>query len=256
MWKRFAIGLVLVSGCGKSPSEILKEDQQKAESRQMDSDRSLAELEAKLDREASEVRREDEQRRSEFELRKMSSAVNRTLIKDRSGYEGAVKSAIEITDLLTGIDPAVDALLVANKEWYSAYRTCESFGCSKVRGETFTDWGPKGFRRIEEQEKLAVLHAFVDFVEQYRTDGTVLSFEIRNRATKTPENPSDTYKRVYKEASEFVFAAAIAPDADQYAGQNMDAEKSEIVLARRPLFPAGSRFESDAAKDAKLFGQQ
>ena len=194
------------------------------------------------------------------ENRRTISKLTLESMAKRSQFEGVVAEAILTLDGCAVVDDQTKQIMDGSKEWYAAYRECESPGyigtnggirhmVLKERIEKFT----------ENDELLGSAHALIDFAEQYRLKKDPLVKGIEARATSA-DDPSELYKSAYKEISAMCFESA-GNGEDSISFVFHEASHEDIMAAdeRYPLFPKGSRFvdngKEQQAEDERLFGK-
>lgn len=188
----------------------------------------------------------------------LGAAVNeayRNEITRRSCCEAAVKEAIAVIDQYIERDPAAKQIVLDNAEWYERYRICESMCFIPTGDKAIADFARDQFREKSADEEAAILHAFLDFTEQYRKTDVDYSSSIKERSTANQPGASDNYKSAYRKASEFIFALATNPETDRHAALGLKADDLERVSKMRPMFPQGSRFKNMDSDSKRLFGE-
>lgn len=246
----FFVLIVVLCGCEKSPSGMEKAEH--------DMRKSVNEAKAEADRSLNESRSpssENSLAKADADLSAAIRSGNRDEINRRSGCEAAVKESIAVIDQYIDRDPAVKQIIQDNADWYERYRTCESLCIIPTGEKTFLDFARDQFREKSADEETAILHAFMDFTEQYRKTDVDYSSSIKERSTKNDSGASDEYKDTYLKASEFVFRVATNPETDKLASMGIKSEDLENVVKRRPMFPKGSRLKDSALESKRLFGE-
>jgi len=176
-------------------------------------------------------------------------------IARRSCCEGSVKEAIAVIDQYIDRDPAAKQIVQDNADWYERYRNCESMCFIPTGEKKIADFARDQFREKSADEETAILHAFLDFTEQYRKTDVDYSSSIKERSTVNQPGASDNYKSTYLKASEFIFGLATNPETDKHAALGLKADDLEKVSKMRPMFPQGSRLKNTESDSKRLFGE-
>lgn len=195
-------------------------------------------------------------------LTKASASLGATLqaayrkeITRRSCCEAAVKEAIAVIDQYIERNSAAKQIVLDNAAWYEQYKNCESTCFIPTGDTTIADFARDQFREKTAEEETAILHAFLDFTEQYRKTDVDYSASIKERSTVNQPEATTVYKDTYLKASEFIFRLATNPETDKHAALVVKADDLEKVSKMRPLFPQGSRLKNTESDSKRLFGE-
>lgn len=240
--------IVVLCGCKENPSGMEKAEhdirkavnEAKAEAKPVSSESTSPSLKNSL-------------AKTEADLSAAIQSGYRDEINRRSGCEAAVKEAIAVIDQYIERDSAAKQIVSDNADWYKQYRICESLCLIPTGDKTIADFARDKFREKSADEETAILHAFLDFTEQYRKTDIDYNSSIKERSTANQPRASDNYKNTYLKASEFIFALATSPETDKHAALGLEADELEKVSKMRPMFPQGSRFENTESDSKRLF---